>query len=82
MLRYQIVAQKQELIPGAEFPAVRSRRLNVVIGQGEISEEPDTYLMKISMFVNGTEQPVCDVPFAIGIGHWLWIPPPSAGEED
>lgn len=43
-------------------------------GELEITDK-DEYLMMISVIGEGQPQPICQVPFAIGIGHYLWIPP-------
>jgi hypothetical protein len=40
------------------------------------------YLTKISIIAEGVEHPICDIPFAIGIGHWMWCPPEMNTEED
>jgi len=43
-------------------------------GELEILDEQE-YLMKISMMGEGQAQPLCEVPFAIGIGYYHWFPP-------
>jgi hypothetical protein len=46
------------------------------IWEGELEiKDKDEYLMLISVLAEGQPQPICQVPFAIGIGHYLWIPP-------
>jgi hypothetical protein len=40
------------------------------------------YLTKVSVIAEGQAHPICDIPFAIGIGHWLWCPPESIGEDE
>lgn len=50
-------------------------------GDLEIMSERE-YLLKISVLADGEPQPICDIPFAIGIGHWLWIPPDVELEDE
>lgn len=38
------------------------------------------YLTKISIIADGISHPICDIPFGVGIGHWMWIPG-ELGEE-
>lgn len=33
------------------------------------------YITKVSILGEGEPQPICEVPFAIGCGYYLWIPP-------
>jgi len=52
-----------------------------VIWEGELEIlDKEEYLTMISMIGEGQPQPLCMIPFAIGIGHYLWIPP-DAGYE-
>lgn len=54
-----------------------------VVWEGELSILRDTeYLTKITLIGEGEPQPLCDIPFAIGIGHYLWIPPDPAFLEE
>ena len=43
-------------------------------GDLEILDENE-YLMMISMIGEGQPQPLVTVPFGLGIGHYVWIPP-------
>lgn len=46
-----------------------------VIWEGDLEIlDKEEYLMKISMIGEGQPQPLCEIPFAIGIGHYLWFP--------
>jgi hypothetical protein len=46
-----------------------------VVWEGELEIKPDNeYLMKVSMLVEGKPEPLCDIPFAPGIGHYMWVP--------
>lgn len=49
-------------------------RSKVWEGELEILDNTE-YLTMISVIGEGQPQPICQVPFAIGIGHYLWIPP-------
>lgn len=49
------------------------RSSEVWSGEFEILEEEE-YLTKISIIGEGVPHPICDIPFALGIGHWRWIP--------
>lgn len=44
--------------------------------------DKDEYLTRIVMIAEGQEHPICDVPFAIGSGHWMWIPPDNLVERE
>jgi len=47
-----------------------------VIWEGDLEIlDKEEYLMKISMIGEGQPQPLCEVPFAIGIGYYHWFPP-------
>lgn len=48
-------------------------------GDLDINDQ-DTYLTMISIIADGVAHPICDIPFAIGVGHWLWVPPDPIGE--
>jgi hypothetical protein len=53
------------------------------IWEGELEiKDKDEYLTMISVIGEGQPQPICQVPFAIGIGHYLWIPPDKEYESD
>lgn len=52
----------------------------VWVGELEIKKATE-YIAKISIIGEGEPQPLCDIPFAIGIGHYMWIPPSSLLEE-
>jgi hypothetical protein len=41
-------------------------------GELEIKDKTE-YLTMISVLAEGQPQPICQIPFAIGIGHYLWI---------
>ena len=56
------------------------QRSEIWSGELEIKDK-DEYLMLISVIGEGEPQPICQVPFAIGIGHYLWIPPDSGWQE-
>lgn len=51
-----------------------THRSKIWEGELEILDETE-YLMMVSVMAEGQPQPICQVPFAIGIGHYLWIPP-------
>lgn len=47
-----------------------------VIWEGELDIlDKEEYLTMISVLADGINQPICQVPFAIGVGHYLWVPP-------
>ena len=48
---------------------------HTIVWEGEMEILTDTeYITKISFIGEGEPQPICDMPFAIGIGHYRWIP--------
>lgn len=57
----------------------RDNRSCIWEGELEILDK-DEHLMLISVMAEGQPQPICQVPFAIGIGHYLWIPPDRSYE--
>ena len=53
-----------------------------VVWEGDLEIlDKEEYLMKILMIGEGQPQPLCDIPFAIGIGHYLWFPPDNSVAE-
>lgn len=54
-------------------------RSEIWSGELEITDK-DEYLTMISIIAEGQPQPICQIPFAIGIGHYLWIPPDTGYE--
>ena len=43
--------------------------------EGEIELKDKTeYLAMVTLLAEGQEHPICQIPFAMGIGHWHWIP--------
>lgn len=46
------------------------------VWNGELEfDETKEYLMKVSIIGEGIPQPICDIPFALGVGHYQWVPP-------
>lgn len=56
------------------------RRSEIWSGDMDILDDRE-YLLRFCIIVEGQPQPIVDVPFAIGIGQWVWIPP-DPGKED
>ena len=55
---------------------VKGFREDSEVWSGELDIIPEgVYLTKISVIAEGIEHPICEIPFAIGIGHWIWVPP-------
>jgi hypothetical protein len=47
-----------------------------VVWEGELEIlDKREYLMMISVMAEGEMQPICQIPFAVGMGHYLWVPP-------
>lgn len=45
------------------------------VWEGELEIKDDTeYLMMISVIAEGVNEPIVQVPFAKGIGHYVWVP--------
>jgi hypothetical protein len=40
------------------------------------------YLTMVSVIAEGEPQPICQIPFALGIGHYIWVPPDPIGQVD
>ena len=71
-VRIIITTRKQE--------EIGEHRAEVFNGDLEIRDNTE-YLTMISVMAEGQPQPICQVPFAIGIGHYLWIPPDSEWQQ-
>jgi hypothetical protein len=53
------------------------------IWEGELDILNHTeYLTMVSVIAEGEPQPICQVPFAIGIGHYIWVPDDPIGQVD
>ena len=55
-------------------------RAEIWSGELEIKDQTE-YLMMISVMAEGQPQPICQIPFAVGIGHYLWVPPDREYEQ-
>jgi hypothetical protein len=55
-----------------QFTGHRTARV-VWEGDLDISEEGQ-YITKLSIYAEGQPQPICDVPFSLGTGHYQGIP--------
>lgn len=52
-----------------------SGRHRAQLWEGEIELKDDKeYLAMITLIADGMEHPICQIPFALGIGHWYWRP--------
>lgn len=60
---------------------LRHRTSLVWEGELEIKDDQE-YLTKISIIGEGQPQPLCDIPFAIGIGYYQWVPPTTLQQEE
>lgn len=46
-----------------------------LVWEGDIAIEDKTqYITKVSVIGEGEPQPLCEIPFAIGVGYYIWIP--------
>lgn len=67
----RIVINSAEIIDGKE----QEGEHRTEIFRGDVNIERDSeYITKISIIADGEPQPICDVPFSPGIGHYIWIP--------
>lgn len=57
------------------------RRSEVWTGELDILNDQE-YLLRFAIIGDGLPQPIVDLPFAIGLGHYLWIPPDNAPEDE
>lgn len=49
---------------------------------GEIEFDDQTeYMVKMSILAEGQPQPIVDIPFALGVGYYMWIPPDGSMDE-
>ena len=56
-------------------------RSSIWEGELEIKNQKE-YLTMISIHADGMVHPICQVPFAKGLGHYLWIPPDAILTEE
>lgn len=70
-MRVKIVVEDvTSLYGGSRLEMSRSE-----IWSGEFDLRRDgTYITKVSMIAEGYEHPICDIPFSMDTGHWLWVP--------
>lgn len=69
--------------PGDSPFSYRGRHVQSLVAQGTEEAAPEgIYPLRIALYSGdvSTLHPLCDVPFAIGIGYWQWRPP--AGDAD
>lgn len=56
--------------------SIRTQKSFIEVWSGEMDILDDReYLTKISIIAEGVEHPICDVPFAVGVGYWQWVGP-------
>lgn len=61
---------------------VHSEMRSAEIWQGDLEIlEDNEYLTKISILGEGQAHPICDIPFALGTGWWMWVPQEWQTEE-
>lgn len=69
-MKIKIVVNGMEGIPGQ--PGCIRHSAEVWSGEMNIAE--GIYVTKISVIAEGEPHPICDVPFSLTEGHWMWIP--------
>lgn len=50
-------------------------------GEMEILDKEE-YLVRVSIVGEGQPQPLCQIPFALGIGYYHWFPPDMRVNDD
>lgn len=63
----------EDVTPLYNGKKLEMQRSQVWEGELELLKE-NTYITKISMIAEGQEHPICDIPFSIDTGHWIWVP--------
>jgi hypothetical protein len=71
-MKVKIVIQTME--PGSDNESWDTRNSEVWSGELAILKE-GVYVAKVSLIGEGEPQPICDIPFSLGVGHYRWIPP-------
>lgn len=62
---------------------VHSEMRSAEVWQGDLEIlEDNEYLTKISILGEGQAHPICDIPFALGTGWWMWVPQEWQTEEE
>jgi hypothetical protein len=71
MMKVKIVVEDvTQLYGGRRLEFSRSQ-----IWEGELDLLDDNvYITKVSIIAEGHEHPICDIPFSMDTGHWLWVP--------
>jgi hypothetical protein len=85
-MKVKIIIQTWENVPNDSNEPFktkfRRRQSEVWSGELEILQENE-YLAKLSIIAEDEPQPIVDIPFATGIGYYMWIPPQyDVAEED
>lgn len=83
-MKVRIVVEDYEVDPRDDTPmeaAVRQRKTVVWSGDMEILQDR-IYVTKISLIAEGEPRPICDIPFSLNRGYYLWIPAMVDDEED
>lgn len=73
IMKVKLVIQTQV----ASEDGITGYRRSSEIWSGDIDLNLDKgeYLAKLSVIAEGQPQPICDIPFSLGIGYYMWIPP-------
>jgi hypothetical protein len=71
-MKVRIIVQSIEVNPATDQWV--SRHSEVWAGEMDILE-PNVYLAKMSLITDGIANPIVDIPFSLGVGHYRWIPP-------
>lgn len=69
-MKIKIIVNGMEGIPGQ--PGCIRHSAEVWSGEMDINE--GIYVTKISVIAEEQAHPICDVPFSLTEGHWMWIP--------
>lgn len=89
-MKIRIVIQDYEMpdtgsvgVDAAGMMVYAARQRHIQVWSGEIDIERDNiYVTKISIIADGEPQPICDVPFSLNRGYYMWVPPHVELEED
>jgi len=80
----RIMIQDFEVLAGQTPEEASGKQGHVCVWSGDVEFLNDhVYVTKISILAEGQPQPICDVPFSLNKGYYMWVPPAaeSHGED-
>lgn len=82
-MKLRIIIEDYEKLAGQDHTeaAAKQGKSEVWSGDVEILRE-GVYITKISLLADGEPQPICDVPFSMSKGFYMWVPGSGPQDDD